>query len=52
MAKLKKNPKPLKVTGFMEKVVVQAHNRIRQRQVDEMLVNKYRKPFLVKRAII
>lgn len=50
MAKLKKNPKSSKVMGFMEKVVVQAKNRIPQRQVDEMLANKYRKQNLLKRT--
>ena len=50
MAKLKKNAKSSKVTGFMEKVVVQSKNRIPQRQVDEMLANKYRKQDLVKRT--
>lgn len=49
MAKLKKNPNFTKVTSLMENVVVQSKNRIPQRTVDEMLINKYRQPNLIKR---
>jgi hypothetical protein len=51
MAKLKKNPKPTKVSAYMETIVIQSRNRIPQRQVDEALSNKYRKPHLFKRKM-
>ena len=49
MAKLKKNPNFTKVTSLMLNVVVQSNNRIMQRTVDEMLIDKYRQQNLIKR---